>query len=130
MNIEKFEDLDCWKKSRELANLVYDLTDQRSFGKDFQLRDQMRDAAGSIMHNIAEGFEAGSDAEFVRFLKISRRSASEVQSELYLALDRKYITANQLQTAYNKGTEVKRLINGLIAYLRRDKKQPNSCSVA
>lgn len=122
MKIEKFEDLDCWKKARELANLVYDLTNQRSFGKDFELRDQMRDAAGSVMHNIAEGFEAGSDAEFVRFLKISRRSASEVQSELYLAIDRKYITTNQLQIAYNKGTEVKRLINGLIAYLRRNKK--------
>jgi len=122
MNIEKFEDLDCWKKARESANLIYDLTNQRSFEKDFRLRDQTRDAAGSVMHNIAEGFEAGSDAEFVRFLKISRRSASEVQSELYLALDRKYITIVQLQTAYNNGTEVKRLINGLIGYLRRNKK--------
>jgi four helix bundle protein len=122
MKIEKFEDLDCWKKARELANLVYDLTNQRSFGKDFQLRDQMRDAAGSVMHNIAEGFEAGSDAEFVRFLKISRRSASEVQSELYLALDRKYVLENQLREAYAKGTETKRLINGLIAYLHRNKK--------
>ena len=122
MKIEKFEDLDCWKKARELANLVYDLTNQRSLGKDFQLRDQIRDAAGSVMHNIAEGFEAGSDAEFVRFLKISRRSASEVQSELYLAVDRKYITTNQLQMTYKKPTEVKRLINGLIAYLRRNKK--------
>src|SRR4030042_2839332 len=101
MKIEKFEDLDCWKKTRELANLVYDLTNQRGFGRDFQLRDQMRDAAGSVMHNIAEGFEAGSDADFVRFLKISRRSASGVQSQLYLALDRKYITTSQLQTAYS-----------------------------
>jgi len=122
MKIEKFEDLDCWKKARQLANLVYDLTNQRSFVKDFHLRNQMRDAAGSVMHNIAEGFEAGSNAEFVRFLKISRRSASEVQSQLYLALDRKYITTSQLQTAYSQATEVKRLINGLIAYLHRDKK--------
>jgi len=122
MKIEKFEDLDCWKKARELANLVYDLTNQRSFGKDFQLRDQMRDASGSVMHNIAEGFEAGSDAEFVRFLKISRRSASEVQSELYLAIDRKYILENQLEKAYTIATEAKRLINGLIAYLHRNKK--------
>ena len=74
------------------------------------------------MHNIAEGFDSGSDAEFVRFLKISRRSSSEVQSELYLAIDRKHITTNQVQTAYNKATEVKRLINGLIAYLHRNKK--------
>ena len=74
------------------------------------------------MHNIAEGFDSGSDAEFVRFLKIFRRSSSEVQSELYLAIDRKYITTNQVQTAYNKATEVQRLINGLIAYLHRNKK--------
>ena len=74
------------------------------------------------MHNIAEGFDSGSDAEFVRFLKISRRSASEVQSELYLALDRKYILENQLEKAYAKATETKRLVNGLIAYLHRDTK--------
>ena len=122
MKIEKFEDLDCWRKARELANLVYDLTKQRSFENDFQLRDQMRDAAGSVMHNIAEGFEAGSDAEFVRFLKISRRSASEIQSELYLALDRKYISGSQLGRAYAKATDTKRLINGLIAYLHRNRK--------
>ncbi len=122
MKIEKFEDLDCWKKARELANLIYDLTGQKSFGKDFQLRDQMRDGAGSVMHNIAEGFEAGFDAGFARFLKISRRSASEVQSELYLAVDRRYIARDQLQIAYEKATEVKRLINGLIGYLRRNRK--------
>ena len=122
MKIEKFEELDCWRKARELANMIYRLTDQKGFKRDFQLCGQVRDASGSVMHNIAEGFDAGSDAEFIRFLRISRRSASEVQSQLYLAFDRKYITTNQLQSAYNKATEVKRLINGLIAFLRRDKK--------
>lgn len=72
------------------------------------------------MHNIAEGFDAGSDTEFVRFLKYARRSASEVQSQLYLALDRRYITEAELHTAYNLATEVKRLINGLIAYLHNN----------
>ena len=71
------------------------------------------------MHNIAEGFDSGTDPEFIRFLKIARRSASEVQSELYLALDRKYITTDQLKTAYDLATEVKRLINGMSAYLRK-----------
>src|SRR4030065_881965 len=117
MKIEKFEELDSWKKARELADAVYDLTDQKGFRRDLQLCGQMRDASGSVMHNIAEGFDAGSDAEFIRFLKISRRSASEVQSQLYLALDRKYITTNQLQMAYDKAVEVKKLNNGLIAYL-------------
>ncbi len=69
------------------------------------------------MHNIAEGFDSGTDPEFARFLKMSRRSASEVQSQLYLALDRCYITEYQRQTAHNLATEVKRLINGLIGYL-------------
>jgi len=73
------------------------------------------------MHNIAEGFDAGSNPEFIRFLKFSRRSASEVQSELYLALDRKYITSEELNCAYDLAAETKRLINGMIAYLRKSR---------
>jgi len=76
--IQRFEDLQSWQKARQLANAVYDLTDQPGFAKDFKLRDQIRDAAGSVMHNIAEGFDSGTDPEFIRFLKIARRSASEV----------------------------------------------------
>jgi len=71
------------------------------------------------MHNIAEGFDAGTNPEFIRFLKMSRRSASEVQSELYLALDRKSINQDELTLAYNLATEAKRLINGMIGYLRK-----------
>ena len=119
--IERFEDLQSWQKARQLANAVYELTRQPAFAKDFELRDQIRDAAGSVMHNIAEGFDAGTRAEFVRFLKIARRSASEVQSELYLALDQEYITAEQLKLTYDLATETKRLINGMIAYLRKQK---------
>ncbi len=117
--IERFEDLQSWQKARQLANLIYDLTDRSTFAKDFQLRDQIRGASGSVMHNIAEGFDSGTDAEFIRFLKMARRSASEVQSELYLALDRKYITREEHTTAYDLATEAKKLINALIACLRR-----------
>jgi len=120
--IERFEDLQCWQKARQLANAVYDLTNRSSFAKDFHLRAQIQGASGSVMHNIAEGFDSGTQAEFIRFLKMARRSASEVQSELYLALDREYITSDQLTTAYDLATEAKRLINGLIAYLRKRKK--------
>ncbi len=117
--IECFEDLQSWQKARELVNLIYELTGHAGFAKDFRLRDQIQDAAGSVMHNIAEGFDAGSNPEFVRFLKMSRRSASEVQSELYLALDRRYISAEELKGAYGLATEAKKLINGMIAYLHR-----------
>jgi four helix bundle protein len=119
--IERFEDLQSWQKARQLANLVYGYTQHADFAKDFKLRDQIQGAAGSVMHNIAEGFDCGSDPEFVRFLKMARRSASEVQSELYLALDRRYISTEDLKKAYDLATEVKRLINGLIAYLHRDR---------
>lgn len=119
--IRRFEDLKSWQKARQLANAIYDLTERPKFAKDYRLRDQIQGAAGSVMHNIAEGFDSGSNPEFIRFLKMARRSASEVQSELYLALDRKYITLDQLNVAYNLATEAKRLINGMIAYLRRRK---------
>ena len=121
VKIERFEDLQSWQRARQLTNLVYDLTEHPKFTKDFRLSNQIQGAAGSVMHNIAEGFDSGTNTEFVRFLKMSRRSASEVQSELYLALDRKYIDQNQLTQAYNLATETKRLINGMIAYLRKSK---------
>ncbi len=117
--IERFEDLQGWQKARQLANVIYDLTEQSVFARDHQLCHQIRDAAGSVMHNIAEGFDSGTDAEFRRFLKMARRSASEVQSELYLALDRKYICCDEHKAAYNLASEAKKLINGLMAYLRR-----------
>ena len=95
------------------------MTEHTKFPKDFRLSGQIQDASGSVMHNIAEGFDAGTNPEFVRFLEISRRSASEVQSELYLALDRNYLNQEELTTAYNLATETKRLINGMIGYLRK-----------
>ena len=117
--IERFEDLQSWQKGRQLANQIHEFCEHASFAKDFRLRSQIEDAAGSVMHNIAEGFDAGSNPEFIRFLKMSRRSAGEVQSELYLALDRKYINEKELHLAYSLATETKRLINGMIAYLRK-----------
>jgi len=117
--IGRFEDLQSWQKGRQLANLIYDLTEHSKFAKDFRLCGQIQDAAGSVMHNIAEGFDSGTNPEFIRFLKMSRRSASEVQSELYLALDRTYINQEELASAYNLATETKKLINGMISYLRK-----------
>ena len=119
--IARFEDLQSRQRARVLANAVYDLTAQSAFSKDLNLRRQIQNAAGSVMHNIAEGFDAGARLEFIRFLKIARRSASEVQSELYLALDREYITPEELTSVYALATETKRLINGMIGYLRKSR---------
>lgn len=119
MKLERFEDVRAWQQARELSNLAYNLTEQGKFAKDFRLRDQIQGAAGSIMHNIAEGFDDGSDAEFIRFLKYARRSASEVQSEIYLALDRKYVSTVDFQKVYDTATTTKKSINAFIAYLRK-----------
>jgi four helix bundle protein len=117
--IKNFEDLKTWQKAREMAGYVYTLTRKQKFSRDFGLCNQIQKAAGSSMHNIAEGFEAGYDPEFIRFLKMARRSASEVQSELYLALDAGYITQEELKQAYELAVEAKKLINGMISYLSK-----------
>ena len=119
--IQKFEDLIAWQKARELAGNAYALTRKPKFARDFGLRNQIAEAAGSVMHNIAEGLDSGYDPEFARFLKLARRSASEVQSELYLALDAGYITEDELNKAYALAVEVKKLINGMLAHLNKDK---------
>lgn len=121
MKIQRFEDLQAWQQARVLANMVYDAAEQGRFAKDFKLKNQICDAAGSVMHNCAEGFDSGFDNEFIIFLKYARRSASEVQSEGYLALDRKYIDEVTFKKIYEKATETKKIINALIAYLRRSK---------
>jgi four helix bundle protein len=117
--IKNFEDLKAWQKARELAGCVYALTRKQKFSRDFGLCNQIRQAAGSTMHNIAEGFESGYDPEFVRFLKMARRSAGEVQSELYLALDAGHITQEELKKAYELAVDAKKLINGMISYLSK-----------
>jgi len=79
-------------KARELCQAVFKITNQSDFKKDFSLRDQIWRAAGATMDNIAEGFDDGSTRELIRFLGYSQRSCSEVQSQLYRALDCKYVT--------------------------------------
>jgi len=122
MKIERFEEIEGWKSGRKLANLIYDFTAQKPFSTDFGLRDQIQRAAGSVMHNIAEGFDAGSNPEFARFLGYSKRSCTEVQSELYLALDRGYISQKQFDEATNLAEEARAATGGFIHYLKSNPK--------
>jgi four helix bundle protein len=122
MKIERFEDIEAWRLARELVQVIYQLTRESSFQQDFGLTDQIRRAAGSVMHNIAEGFDAGSDAEFIRFLRYAQRSASEVQSQLYVAMDQGYITDDQFEQIYSIAVSTKAKIGGFIAYLVKRKK--------
>lgn len=117
MKIKRFEDIEAWKSARKLVNVVYDLTGATAFDADRDLKHQLRRAAVSSMANIAEGFDAGSDAEFQRFLRMAQRTTTEVQSHLYVALDRRYIDRDRFDAVYAQASETRRLIGGFIKYL-------------
>jgi four helix bundle protein len=102
MKIERFEDIDAWQLARELTQKVYRLTKKPGFSKDYGLKRQIQDAAGSSMHNIAEGFDSETNAEFIRFLRYAKRSCTEVQSEVYVALDEEYISPNEFKDVYEQ----------------------------
>jgi four helix bundle protein len=126
MAIEKFEDIRAWQHARKLTTQIYQLSNESAFAKDFRFRDQIRAASVSIMANIAEGFDSSSDAEFLRFLSYARRSATEVQSHLYVAIDQSYITKEQFATMYEMTIAVKNLISGFMRYLHSRSKTKTS----
>ena len=117
-NIKQFEDIEAWKKGRALAKGIYTVTAEGAFAKDYGLKDQIRRAAVSVISNVAEGFSRQTDKEFVQFLHIAKGSASEVQSQLYIALDLGYISQEEFSKLYNQADEVAKLISGFIRYLK------------
>ena len=112
-SITRFEDLIAWQEARCLVKSVYEMTRDGLFSKDFGMRDQIQRASPSVMTNIAEGFDCESTADFARFLGIARRSAVEVQSLLYAALDVEYIKGDTFQSFYEQARKCKALIGGL-----------------
>jgi len=119
MKIERFEDIEAWQLARELTQQVYHLTKKLGFTKDYGLKRQIQDAAGSSMHNIAEGFDSETNAEFIRFLRYAKRSCTEVQSELYVALDEEYISSNEFKDVYEQARRTRAAIRGFINYLKK-----------
>ncbi|MFH1645668.1 MAG: four helix bundle protein [Candidatus Omnitrophota bacterium] len=129
MKIVRFEDIDAWKESRKLVNMVYDLTTKDKFSRDFGLRDQIQRAAVSCMSNVSEGFHSNSNQQFIQYLVYTRRSSAEVQSQLYVALDRKYISEYDFKEVYKQSERVGQLANGFIRYLRTHKRSTNQRSI-
>lgn len=122
MTIKRFEDIESWQLARELTRMVYQLTENEKIGRDFGLKDQITRAAGSVMHNIAEGFDAGTNPEFIRFLRFAKRSATEVQSQLYIALDRAYISQDQFDETYEQARLTRAKVGAFINYLSNNRK--------
>ncbi len=113
MKIEKFEDLIAWQEARKLVNLIYDITQKNNF-KDFSLANQIQKAAVSVMANISEGFGRYSFKDSKQFFTMARGSVSEVESHLYVILDRKMIPENLFQDIYDQAIKTSKPINGLI----------------
>ncbi len=108
-SIEKFEDLICWQKARELANFVFNITGKPSF-QDIDLKRQIRRAAVSPMSNIAEGFDRGTRPEFIDALFIAKGEVGEVRSQIYIAHDRRYIDISTFREGLKLTDECSRLI--------------------
>ncbi len=116
--LERFEDIEAWKKARELSRSVYQITATGEFGRDFGLRDQLRRAAVSVLSNIAEGFERDGNKEFLQFLSLAKGSCGEVRAQLYVAFDQAYINEDQFQELLEQTMQISRLIAGLRKYLQ------------
>ena len=126
--ITKFEDLIAWQEARKLVKMTYSMTSAGALAKDFGMRAQIQRAAVSAMTNIAEGFDYESTAEFARFLGFARRSAVEVQSLLYAALDVEHIKAEIFKTHYEQAKKTKALIGGLKQGILKNLRRPSSKS--
>jgi four helix bundle protein len=119
--IQKFEDLRLWQKARTVSEKVYTLTFSDPIHSDFRFKDQIRGSVGSIMDNIAEGFERGSKLEFINALTTAKGEAGELKSQLYRGLDNKYFSSNEFEELYCLTDEITKMITGLINYLNRTK---------
>jgi four helix bundle protein len=116
---KKFEEIEAWRKARELTKRIYKISCTTSFARDFGLKDQIRRASVSIMSNIAEGYDRSGTGEFIQFLATAKGSAAEVKCQLYVALDQSYIDQATLVELTNLAAETGKMIGGLINYLRR-----------
>ena len=115
--ISRFEDLEIWQKARELNKEVLRICKYSGLSKDFEMVRHLKKSSGSIMDNIAEGFERGGKTEFRQFISISKGSAGEIKSQFYKCLDSEYIENEDFENLYNKAEDICKMAKGLINYL-------------
>jgi four helix bundle protein len=118
--INNFEDLKVWQKARILCQEIYQLIEKDKFGRDYKLKDQINGSSGSVMDNIAESFGRQGNNEFIIFLTISNGSVLEVKSQLYRALDRKYLPQTKFDELEQLIDEIRKMITSLIIYLNKN----------
>src|SRR5437879_3341984 len=123
--IERFEDIEAWKRARQMTRKIYACSREGAFSRDFGLKDQIRRASVSSMSNIAEGFERDGTQEFIHFLTMAKGSSGEVRSQLYVALDEGYITQERFDDLFKDAEAVSRMAAGFIDYLQGAKWRGN-----
>ena len=117
--VHKFEDLEIWQLARSLSIEVSDLSFREPLVLDHRLRDQLRGSCGSIMDNIAEGFERGSRLEFINSLTVAKGEIGELKSQLYRALDCHYLTQEKFDKLYENANLLTKKTTSFINYLNK-----------
>ncbi|MCD6113025.1 MAG: four helix bundle protein [Bacteroidales bacterium] len=117
--ITRFEDLEIWQIAKELCREVFIISTKTSLKNDFKLRDQINGSSGSVMDNIAEGFERDGKNEFRQFLSISKGSCGETRSQLYRVFDRKYISQEKFEEIKEITIVLSKKISSFINYLNK-----------
>jgi four helix bundle protein len=121
--ILRFEDLEIWQFARQQANDLYKIYTEGAFSKDYDLRNQINASSGSMMDNIAEGFERSGNKEFIHFLLIAKASNGEVGSQLYRAADRKHLTSEKFDELIFKNETISKKVTAFIKYLKESDKK-------
>ncbi|MBK5214682.1 MAG: four helix bundle protein [Flavobacteriaceae bacterium] len=123
--IEKFEDLEIWKEARLLSKEIILLSKNTELKTDYKLKDQIKGSSGSVMDNIAEGFERDGNLEFRQFLSIAKGSAGESRSQLYRVFDSEYISEEELFSLVDRYLSLSKRIANFIIYLNKNEFKGN-----
>jgi four helix bundle protein len=125
MTITSFEELEIWQEARELAKVIRTLSRKEPFSRDYKLCNQVNGSAGSVMDNIAEGFERDGHKEFIQFLYIAKGSNGETRSQIYRAFDADYVSEDELNDVLSRTKSIRIKTIGLINYLKKSEHKGN-----
>ena len=118
--IKRFEDLEIWIEARRLLKETILISKTTELNKDFKLKDQIKGSSGSVMENIAEGFERNGNGEFRQFLSVAKGSAGETRSQLYRVFDNEYIDEQKLNNLVSEYEKLSIKIHNFITYLNKN----------